>query len=72
MAQVTGEARDNGPKKHAMFVEALQAALENAPPPSAGNDIQNFRLVSVELEYGGIVGANRTRVTLDVNDGPLR
>lgn len=71
MATVVGEATGRGGVKHAMLAEALQNALENAKPPSAGNDVQTFRLSSVELEHGGIVGSTVTRVTLEVRDGPL-
>lgn len=71
MAKVVGEATATG-KKQQKFLEALQDALKKAPPPSSGNDIQHFKLLSVELEFGGIVGSTRTRVTLDVKDGPLK
>ena len=71
VVKVVGEATATG-KKQQQFLEALQDALKNAPPPSAGNDIQHFKLLSVELEFGGIVPSTRTRVTLDVKDGPLK
>lgn len=67
---VIGEARADG-KKLEQFREAFQNAIDNAPPPSQGNDMQNFRLVAVEVEFGGFVGSSRTRVTLEVRDGPL-
>jgi hypothetical protein len=70
LACVVGEVTGPPSQKKALLLEALQKALENAPPPSSG-DIQNFRVVSVELEQGGFTGATRTRVTLEVNDGPL-
>jgi hypothetical protein len=53
-----------------MFTEALLAALENAPPPES-TDIQHFKVMSIELEHGGFVGSTRTRVTLEVQPGPL-
>ena len=71
MALAIGEVTGPPGQKKVLLLEALQQALENAPPPSSGGDIQNFRVVSVELEYGGFTGATRTRVTLEVNDGPL-
>lgn len=67
---VTGEASAAG-KKLVQFQEAFQNAIDNAPPPSQGNDMQSFRLVAVEFEFGGFVGSSRTRVTLEVRDGPL-
>lgn len=69
MAKVVGESTSPGKKQK--LVQALQDALDKAPPPSKG-DIQNFKLVSVELEYGGFLGSTRTRVTLDVKNGPLK
>ena len=69
MAKVVGEA--TAPGKKQKLVEALQDALKKAPPPTRG-DIQNFKLVSVELEFGGFTGSTRTRVTLDVKNGPLK
>jgi hypothetical protein len=71
LACVVGEVTGPPSQKKALLLEALQKALENAPPPSSGADIQNFRVVSVELEHGGFTGATRTRVTLEFNDGPL-
>ena len=71
MAEVTGEATGPGGTKQVLLDEALQNALDNAPPPTPGHDIQFFRLVSVEIEHGGFVGSTRTRVKLEVNDGPL-
>jgi hypothetical protein len=71
MTVVVGEATGWAGRKQALFLEALQVALENAPPPSPGNDVQSFRMLSVELEHGGFAGVTRTRVTLDVRDGPL-
>ena len=69
---VTSVAEVSGPflEKRAMFVEALQQALENALPPATG-DIQAFRLVSVELEHGGFTFVTKTRVTLEVEDRSL-
>ena len=72
MAQVIGEVTGPAGRKQVLLIEALQAALENAPPPPLGTDVQSFRLVSVELEHGGFTGATRTRVTLDLENGPLK
>jgi hypothetical protein len=72
VAQVVGDVTGPANRKQVLLIEALQAALENAPPPPPGTDIQNFRLVSVELEHGGFTGATRTRVTLDFENGPLK
>ena len=71
MEQVRGEATGPAGTKKAMLNEALQAALDNAPPPQKGTDVQSFRLASVELQYGGFVLNTITRVTLEVQDGPL-
>jgi hypothetical protein len=70
MAYSVAEAIANGEKK-VLLVEALQKALEHAPPPPPGNDTQHFRLVAVELEFGGFAGSTKTRVTFDVQTGPL-
>jgi len=72
MAKSVGEATGPAGTKQAMFLEALQKALDDAPPPPAGTDVQNFRLLAVELEHGGFVGNTRTRVTLEVQPGPLK
>jgi hypothetical protein len=72
MAHVYGEVTGPAGQKQALLVEALQKALENAPPPPAGTDIQHFRLEAVELEHGGFTDATRTRVKLDVQPGPLK
>lgn len=69
MAKSVGEATAKGRKQK--FAEALQDALEKAPPPKKG-DIQHFKLLSVDLEFGGFAGSTRTLVTLDVKDGPLK
>jgi hypothetical protein len=71
MGRVVGQATGPAGQKQQMLMEALQDALENAPPLPAGTDVQSFRLVSVELEHGGFVGSTRTRVQLDVKPGPL-
>ena len=71
MAKSIGEVTGPPDTKQAMFLEALQKALEDAPPPSPGTDVQHFRLLAVELEHGGFVNNTRTRVTLDVQSGPL-
>jgi hypothetical protein len=72
MAKSVGEVTGPAGRKQALFLEALQKALDDAPPPPPGTDVQNFRLLSVELEHGGFVGSTRTRVTLDVQPGPLK
>lgn len=59
-------------EKKVLLLEALQQALDNAPPPPRGNDIQNFTLLAIELEHGGFTGVTRTRVTLEVRTGPLK
>lgn len=69
MAKSVGEATAKGRKQK--FAEALQDALERAPAPKKA-DIQHFKLLSVELEFGGFAGTTRTRVTLEVKDGPLK
>ncbi len=66
VATVTADAR-----REVMLTQALQKALDEAPPPPPGNSIQTFTLQTVEIEYGGFVGSTRTRVTLDVSNGPL-
>jgi hypothetical protein len=58
--------------KKVLLLEAFQQALENAPPPPQGTDIQNFRVLAIEMDHGGFTGATRTRVTLDVQPGPLK
>lgn len=63
METVIGDASGPPGKKQQMLLEALQQALENAPPPHPGTDIQNFRLASIEFEYGGFVGSTKTRVS---------
>jgi hypothetical protein len=65
-----GEATGPAGRKQVLLLEALQQALDNAPPPSSG-DIQNFLLLSVELEHGGFAGITKTRVILEVRDGSL-
>lgn len=67
-----GEASGPANEKKVMLLEALQQALDDAPPPPAGFDIQNFTLLAVELEHGGFTGVTRTRVTLEVRSGPLK
>jgi hypothetical protein len=71
MATVVGQVAGMAGRKQAMLAEALQQALENANPPSPGSDIQHFRVVSIELEHGGFMLSTTTRVTLEVQDGPL-
>ena len=71
MAHVSGEATGPVGTKQQLLLDALQQALENAPGPPPGTDIQRFRVVSIELEHGGFVGTTRTVVTLDVEPGPL-
>ena len=72
MTTSIGEVTGPADRKQAMFLEALQKALEDAPAPPPGIDIQNFRLISVELEHGGFVYSTKTRVTLEVHNGPLK
>lgn len=67
---VIGEASDASMKK-ASVLEAIQDALDHAPPPTAGNDVQVFTLAKVEVQFGGFVPSSKTRVTLIVRDGPL-
>ena len=69
MSKIVGEATGPAGRKKVLLVEAIQAALESAPPPNPGTDIQTFRLISVEIEQGGFTGATRTRVILDLEDG---
>ena len=71
MANITGKVTGPAGRKKALLLEAIQKALEDAPQPPEGTDIQNFRLVSVEFEHGGFVQSTTTRVTLDVQPGPL-
>ncbi|HEX8737757.1 MAG TPA: hypothetical protein VF721_20665 [Pyrinomonadaceae bacterium] len=66
-----GEVSGPFGEKRVMLVEALQQALENAPPPGEGSDVQSFRLLSVELEHGGFTNVTRTRVKLEFRDGTL-
>ena len=47
-----------------MLAEAIQDALEKAPPPGGGADIQRFEVLRVQLEHGGIAGTTVTRVTM--------
>ena len=72
MAKVTGEATGPANTKQQMLLQALQDALEKAPPPGPHTDIQHFKLLLVELEHGGFTDSTRTRVTLEVKSGPLR
>ena len=72
MAEIVGEVTGPADRKQVLLIEAFQAALEKAPPPPLGTDVQSFRLVSVELEHGGFTNATRTRVTLDLENGPLK
>jgi hypothetical protein len=68
-----GEYEDNSAlgKKCPRILEAFQDALEKAPPLRAGTDVQSYRLVSVEVEFGGFTGATKTRVCVEVLNGPL-
>jgi hypothetical protein len=58
-------------KKRPRILDAFQDAIENAPPPPRGTDVQSYRLVSVEVEFGGLTGATKTRVCVEVLNGPL-
>jgi len=71
MATVIGEVTGRANTKRVLFLEALQKAFESAPSPPQGFDVQHFRLVSVEFEYGGFVNSTKTRITIDVENGPL-
>lgn len=71
MKKVVGTADGPAGKMQEMLVAALQNALESAPAPSPGNDVQRFTLVTVEFQHGGFTSTTTTRVTLDVEDGPL-
>jgi hypothetical protein len=53
-----------------MLAEAIQDALEKAPPPE-GADIQRFDVLRIQLEHGGIAGTTLTRVTVEVEPGSL-
>jgi len=68
----TGEATGPAGEKKVLLLEALQQALDNAPPPPRGTDVQNFLLLSIELEHGGFAGITKTRVILEVRPGPLQ
>jgi hypothetical protein len=59
--KVVGEASG----KKVMLTEALQDALDNAPPPVKA-DIQRLELLAVELAKGGFTNLTTTRVTLQV------
>lgn len=71
MSKVVGQATTPGASTTPLLVEAIQNAIENAPPLPSGTDIQHFELLKIEFEHGGFVGSTRTRVTLDANPGPL-
>jgi hypothetical protein len=68
---VIGEVTGPASRKQQMVVEAVQLALENAPPPGSRTDVQSFRIASIEFEHGGFVGSTTTRVSLEVKDGPM-
>jgi len=70
MACTEGTAVGEPNRIQVRLAEAIEDAIANAPPPD-GTDIQNFRLLSVELEHGGFTLATTTRVTLDCKPGPL-
>jgi hypothetical protein len=71
MPKVVGHATGPASTKQPMLLEALQDALNNAPPPPPHSDIQHFTLLLVQLEHGGFVNNTTTLVTLDVQPGPL-
>lgn len=56
--------------KNVKFIEALQQALDTAPPPDIG-DIQSYKVTEISVEYGGITAMTRTRVGIEVADAPL-
>ena len=72
MAKLIGEAVGIAGVKQALLAEALQNALDGSPAPKPGTDVQNFQLLAVEFEHGGFTGTTKTRVTLNVKDGPLK
>lgn len=57
-------------KKSPKVMEALEIALDKAPAPNGG-DIQHYKIVDISIEYGGIASVTRTRVGIEVVDGPL-
>lgn len=68
-----GECEDNTAlgKKVPRILEAFQQAIDKAPPPPKGTDVQTYRLLSVEVEFGGFTGATKTRVCVEVLNRPL-
>jgi hypothetical protein len=58
-------------KKSPRILEAFQDALQKAPPPPLGTDVQTYRLISVEVEFGGFTGSTKTRVCVEVLNRPL-
>lgn len=68
-----GEYEDDSAlgRKRPKIFEAFQLAIEKAPPPPPGTDVQSYKLVSVEVEFGGLTGATKTRVCVEVVNGPL-
>lgn len=67
-AEVTA---NGGEHKAPRILEAFQKAIDMAPPPGPGFDIQTYALVKIEIQYGGFVRSTVTRVTIDVFDGSL-
>ncbi len=53
-------------QKRPRLLDALQAAIEKAPAPPAGTDIQTYRLIALEIEFGGFVESTTTRATIEV------
>ncbi len=66
MAKVTGKATGHAGKFQVLLTEALQDALANAPPPPAGNDVLQLKLIDLRIEHGGFVLSTTTRVTLEI------
>ena len=67
MAQITGQATGQANHKQVLLNEALQDALDKAPPPRAGSDIVQLKLAEVRIKHGGFVGSTTTTVTLDID-----
>lgn len=69
MTIIIGEATATA-QKQVMLVEALQDALNKAPMFPHSDSI-HFRVSAIDVEFGGIVGTTKTRVTVDVEPGTL-
>ena len=69
MPSVIGEAVATA-QKQVTLAEALQDTLNKAPA-FPHTDSVHFRVSTNDVEFGGIVGSTKTRVTVDVEPGPL-